>query len=54
MTLSPEQYEKRMDEATVKVPRPESRKVWPTQPMLARALEAKLKETRRGLEELKP
>jgi hypothetical protein len=53
MTLSPEQYTQRLAEATVKVPRPESRKVWPTQPMLARALEAKLKEARHGLEELK-
>lgn len=46
MTMSPEQYEKRMTEATVKVPRRESRKTWPTQPRLAQALELKLKEAR--------
>jgi hypothetical protein len=43
VTMSPEQYAKHLDQATVKVPRPEGRKVWPTQPELARAAEKALK-----------
>ena len=43
MTMTPEQYEKRIAEATVPVvPKRASERAWPTQPQLARTLEDNL------------
>ena len=48
MTMSPEQYAKRMDEAIVKVPRPAPVHVKATLPQLAASIEDKLKAANRG------